>query len=200
MRSPAYKDEEIIDAATKLAAKGKNVTGHALSVELGGGRPDRLKSVWEKYLLEQQDISTEKKAILSPKVQESFDVTSRKLIESLQQLFVSCEQNINQNADQRMAQEQLIYVEKMKIVEEQLRDADIAINISEDRIDELLAERQKLEAQVKKLHDSEKLIVELQTRLDTFNKLIEEKERLIEEQACRIEDLVCRGKQLEEYN
>lgn len=48
MRKPNYSDEEIVSAGNVIAARGIEVTGWRLSVELKGGNPARHYNVWMK--------------------------------------------------------------------------------------------------------------------------------------------------------
>ncbi|MBI5330711.1 MAG: DNA-binding protein [Betaproteobacteria bacterium] len=49
MRPAEFAPEDIIAAGLDLVASGRSVTGFALRQKVGGGNPNRLKTVWDEH-------------------------------------------------------------------------------------------------------------------------------------------------------
>ena len=59
MRKPTFSDEDIISAGKKLKAENKPVTANAIKLLLGGGNPTRIKTVWDRYVVDSESSEQE---------------------------------------------------------------------------------------------------------------------------------------------
>lgn len=64
MRPVEVSIEEIVSAGNQLASEGKNITGFAIRRIISRGNPDRLKSVWDEHLKQENPQKFEKRAPL----------------------------------------------------------------------------------------------------------------------------------------
>lgn len=191
MRNPTYSKNEVIEAAIELQRQNKNVTGYSLVKHLGGGRPDRLMSIWDEYLLTQQEQSENElnEYYLSSNLRDEFDCLSSRLIKNLKSILIDCEKQVNSQAEERIKKEQLICKERLLAMEENLKDANSVINQQEDNIEELLSKQNQFSQDQNTINELEKQLAILNARIDSQSESIKDKERVIIEQEARINDI-----------
>lgn len=59
MRKPTFTDEDIISAGKRLKAENKPVTANAIKLLLGGGNPTRIRTVWDRYVVDSESPEPE---------------------------------------------------------------------------------------------------------------------------------------------
>lgn len=192
MRNPKFSKEEVIAAGIELQKQNKTVTGNAIALALGGGRPDRFKSIWEEYLMSQQERANNEVAEyhLSPDLEDEFYNLSDSLIKNIKSILIDCEKRMNQQATARIEHEQLICNERVLAMEESLKDANSLINKQEDKIEYLLSKQLAFKEEQSTISELEKQQAILTNKIDSLNESLKDKDRLILEQKARIEDLV----------
>tara|TARA_B110000211_G_scaffold235021_1_gene308540 strand:- start:1660 stop:2247 length:588 start_codon:yes stop_codon:yes gene_type:complete len=191
MRAPLFTDEEVITAGYEIKndkTKKKRVTGQALSNQLGGGRPDRLLKIWESHI-SQEDVVSSEKLDLPTELENFLEEILDKVSLNLRSILVKSDAHINELANKRIEKEKAWCAEQANLLEEKLADADSVINKNEDSIDDLIDEIKTLEPYKHKAFEFEKLVIELQTKLEAYENSIIDKNRIITEQEARIVEL-----------
>lgn len=189
MRKPTFDQSDVIEAAIELQKQNKKITGYALSKVLGGGRPDRLESIWKEHLLTQQEQpNKDLDACLSADLESIFNNLSESLIGNLKSLLISCEKHMNTQSTARIEKEQLRCAERVTAMEEQLRDANSVINQQEDEIEQLLAKQHLFNQDQSIISELEKQLAVLNTKIEIQSESLRDKERVISEQEARIKD------------
>lgn len=195
-RPSNYTDEEIINAADKVKAQGKPVTGYGLSKALGGGNPDTLARRYSEL------TNVAEPAIAAPVVPADVlaavgEVTSdvgKRLTDILTTTYASLRAAANARVDEvevRMEQQQAISADEIRDaverIEEQTSRAEVAeesLKAAQEELQQLrvelsskagaLAEAQrsekqlaeKLEATASALANAERKVATLESKLE----------------------------------
>jgi chromosome segregation ATPase len=135
MRPSEFTAEQIIEAGQALLAKGRTVTGFALAQLVGGGKPARLKQVWDEHTVAQGVITSEPVADLPVEVAEELKKLTEALGERLGVLVRDLNDLAVKTADRRVAE----VVRESKALREQaekeLEDADTTVEDLQGQLD-----------------------------------------------------------------
>lgn len=155
MRPADFSDEQIIEAGKRQKEQKGKVTGYGLRLELGGGDPNRLFSVWKKFA-DQETKETLLEADLPPETEELLNNSSQTLLSQLRSITSSIYHSATKAADRRVAE----IARQLKELEEQtdaeLKDAGIIITNMESETGELRQTLAKTEAQLEAARDEAK--------------------------------------------
>lgn len=190
MRPSKYTDEQIIAAGNELKKENpvKRITGHALCVKLGGGRPARFIQVWERHQAEQLE-SDELVAELPESLEFALETVLNKVKTSFTFFLLESDKEIQDKANRRIEKEKVKFDEQMQLLEEKLTDADHVINQNEDRIHFMSKDLKVVHNLQSTIVELEKVVIELKAKSEVHDNTIADKDRIIREQAARIEEL-----------
>ncbi|MHD0650921.1 DNA-binding protein, partial [Pseudomonas aeruginosa] len=102
MRPAEFTHEQIIDAGNALIAANRTVTGFALAKAVGGGKPARLKTVWDDYLSSQSVVVAEPVAELPDDMAEELKTVMGQLGERMTSLALDLNTLAIKSADRRV--------------------------------------------------------------------------------------------------
>lgn len=188
MRPSTYSNEEIIAAGNELLQAKTNITGYSLSIQLGGGRPDRLIKVWLAHLTENQNAET-KLIELSESLEAALDNVLDTIKSNLSSFLVETDNRTNELAEKRIEIERVKFLESLCELEEKLSNADAVINKNEDYIDALHIEINELKRYQQRVLKLEKIVLQLETKELAYTNTVADKDRIISEQQARISEL-----------
>lgn len=188
MRPSTYSNEEIIAAGNELLKAKTNITGYSLSIQLGGGRPERLIKVWLAHLTENQNDET-KLIELSESLEAALDNVLDTIKSNLSSFLVETDNRTNELAEKRVEIERVKFLESLSELEEKLSNADAVINKNEDYIDALHIEINELKRYQQRVLKLEKRVLQLKTKEQAFTSTVADKDRIIAEQQARISEL-----------
>ena len=103
MRPAEFTAEQIIAAGQELKEKGRTVTGFALAQLVGGGKPARLKQVWDEYASTQGVVAAEPVADLPVEVAEELKAVIQSLGERMSSLAHDLNDKAVKTAERRVA-------------------------------------------------------------------------------------------------
>lgn len=152
-RPSNYTDEEIINAADKVKAQGKPVTGYGLSKALGGGNPDTLARRYSEL------TNVAEPAIAAPVVPADVltavgEVTAdvgKRLTEILTTTYASLRAAANARVDEvevRMEQQQAISADEIRDAVERIEEQTVRAETAEDLLKAAQEELQKLRVEL----------------------------------------------------
>lgn len=155
-RKAVFSDEQIINAGKAIEADGKPVSPFAIRNMLNGGSTDRIKEVWHQYTQQlsvgDTDTSTEEEIDLPVEIQEALDKNSSSALNHLEKLATESYRIAQQVAEKRVKSTIEDYQAKVNELVESERQANLAIEASDQKADMLEDELDALTTKNENLH------------------------------------------------
>lgn len=180
-RRADYADSDIIAAGDRLIAAKKEVSGWALREELGGGKPSRLKAIWEAHVAAGPGATPPRDqpaVTLPPRIAEAAAELRGQVGSRLDELVLDTYRVVDGLLQGRYQQEMEQLRAKRLAYEEDGARAEQAVEAAEgeaDRLSGLLAE------EATKAADALKHVAVLETRLTA----VEDQARRVGEEASK---------------
>ncbi|MCF2948827.1 DNA-binding protein [Paraglaciecola aquimarina] len=152
-RRAEFSDQQIIEAGKAITAEGKLVSPFAIRNRLQGGSSERIKIVWSEYLSQQESIVEEKveEIELPTEIAEKLEKNQQTAINQLEKLAMESYKVAQQVAEKRVKSTIDDYQSKILEYEESENQASLAIESSDNKIDELEAEIDVLQSRNEEL-------------------------------------------------
>lgn len=147
MRPTEVTNEQIIDAGNQIISAGRSVTGFALRKIIKAGDANRLKKVWDEYLLSQSVSTSEPVAELPIEVAEEVALVSRALSEKISLLAIELNDKAVKASERRVA-------ELVRTTGEQRLQAERELADASETVDDLERQLDEKESEIEKLHES----------------------------------------------
>jgi len=148
-RKAEVDEQRVIDAGLKLLEQNKTVSGWKLRNIISSGNPRRLQAVWEQYQSEHGETvtiqETSSDSILPPDVEDSLKILLGGLNADIESLVVQSNNAAVRAADKRVKSEYEASKRAKENAEHELAEAEIALNHSDSKIEELTARVAELE-------------------------------------------------------
>ena len=148
MRPADYSEEQIIEAGKALQEEGKRVTPFGIREALGGGRPQRIRAVWEQYVAGdlEQKARQEEAVELPAEFEEQVQGMNTALINDLTALAKRLYRRADEIAESRTR-------EAMQTAKKARESAETDVAEAERLIDDQDARIETLEGQLAALRE-----------------------------------------------
>lgn len=187
MRPAEFTSEAIIQAGQDLQAEGRNITSFALRRKVGGGKPNRLKQVWDEHLAKQSVNNVEPVSELPVEVADKVAAMAKALNEQLAALAVDLNDKAVKASERRVTEVVRAAGEQREQAERELVDAAATVDDLESRLDEAWGNAEGLEARLAGMqiaHQSQ--AVELAQLRERLTLVLQAGEKVAEEHAAEL--------------
>lgn len=152
-RKAEFSDQQIINAGLAIEAEGKLISPFAIRNILQGGSSERIKLVWSKHLEEQETVTEEDTTEVELPIEIADKLEKNQLTakSQLEKLAIESYKVAQQVAERRVKSTIDDYQSKILEYEESENQASLAIESSDNKIDELESEIDALQSRNEEL-------------------------------------------------
>lgn len=144
MRPTEFTNQQVIEAGQALLAEGRKVSGFALAQKVGGGRPARLKQVWDEHVVGQGVVEAEPVSALPVEVADVLQSLSASLVERVHNLALELNDKAVRTAEGRVAEVVRAAADQRAQAEQEIVDATATVDDLTDKLDLADAENVRL--------------------------------------------------------